>query len=98
MRASAMTSVRICVAGCLSNITDPFNAANQQNCSYTYDDLARIGTVGCGSAWNQTFTYDLFGNISKSGSISFQPTYNPATNRYSTLPSGTPTCDANGNL
>src|SRR5438874_1415212 len=47
---------------------------------------------------SQTFTYDLFGNINKSGSVSFQPSYDLATNHYVTLPSGTPTYDANGNL
>ncbi|HSU60929.1 MAG TPA: RHS repeat-associated core domain-containing protein, partial [Bryobacteraceae bacterium] len=40
--------------------------------------------------------YDPFGNIAKADTISFQPTYNAATNRYSTLPAGTPAYDANG--
>jgi hypothetical protein len=50
------------------------------------------------AAWSQTFSCDAFGNISKSGSSSFQPTYNTATNRISQLPGFTPTYDANGNL
>jgi RHS repeat-associated protein len=54
--------------------------------------------VGCGGPWLQTFTYDVFGNINKSGSVSFQPSYDLATNHYVTLPNGTPTYDANGNL
>jgi RHS repeat-associated protein len=34
-------------------------------------------------AWSQTFTFDAFGNITKSGSISWQPTYSsPANNQY----------------
>jgi RHS repeat-associated protein len=36
--------------------------------------------------------------LAKAGSISFQPTYNAGTNRYSTLPGGTPAYDANGFL
>jgi hypothetical protein len=83
-------------------ITDPFNSANAQTCNYTHDDLARLGNVNCGSGkWNQAFSYDAFGNISKAGSGtggSFLPTYTSSTNRYATLPSGTPAYDANGNL
>ncbi|MBV9265470.1 MAG: hypothetical protein JO061_04800 [Acidobacteriaceae bacterium] len=33
-----------------------------------------------------------------SGTTSFQPTYNAATNRFNTLPAGSPSYDANGNL
>src|SRR5271170_8123954 len=48
--------------------------------------------------------YDAFGNITKtvlsgSSGTSFQPTYaSPSTNRIASLPSFTPTYDANGNL
>jgi RHS repeat-associated protein len=38
------------------------------------------------------------GSLTKSGSSSFLPTYNAATNRYASIPGGTPTYDANGNL
>ena len=77
-------------------ITDPFNSAdNNQNCTYAYDNLARLSSVGCGAAWSQTFSYDAFGNISKTGSISWQPGYNSSTNRY-TL--GGTSYDADGNL
>lgn len=48
------------------DITDAFNATNTQNCAYTYDDLARIASGNCGPVWSQTFTYDAFGNITKS--------------------------------
>src|SRR5262249_38351536 len=48
--------------------------------------------------WSQTFSLDPFGNISKSGNSNFAATYNPASNRFSTIPGGTPTYDANGNL
>lgn len=56
-------------------VSDPFNA-NDIGCSYTHDDLARIATANCGTAWNQSFAYDPFGNIAKTGSnggISFIP-------------------------
>jgi RHS repeat-associated protein len=76
-------------------ITDPFNSSNTQSCNYGYDDLSRITSAICGAVWSQTFSYDPFGNITKSGSISWQPGYNQSTNRYTLA--GT-TYDANGNL
>ena len=94
-------------------ITDAFNSANAQNCGYTYDDLSRLQSVECGphnpdgTTWGQTFSYDAFGNISKSGTSSFRDrhyigTGNTTTNQYYQLPSG-PTgvsnyYDLNGNL
>ena len=78
-------------------ITDPLNSANSQTCNYGYDDLVRISSAGCGATWSQTFSFDPFGNISKSGTGTFQPTYN-TMNRYQTLPGFTPSYDANGNL
>ncbi|MDP9266938.1 MAG: hypothetical protein M3P27_01255 [Acidobacteriota bacterium] len=81
------------------NITDPFDAANTQNCTYGRDDLARSISANCGAAWSQTFAFDVFGNVSKAGSASFQPTYSTSnTNRISSLPGFTPTYDANGNI
>src|SRR5580700_2808991 len=50
-------------------------------CDYTYDDLARLGSDACGAARGQTFSYDAFGNIKKSGSQSFMPTYSSSTNQ-----------------
>ncbi len=41
--------------------------------------------------------YAGFGNISKSGTISFQPTYSYLTNRMTQIGSSTPTYDGNGN-
>jgi len=80
-------------------ITDPFNSANAQTCNYSHDDLTRIASANCGSAANQTFSYDAFGNINKSGSpYSFQPTYNSSTNRMTSIGGSTPTYDANGNV
>jgi RHS repeat-associated protein len=80
-------------------ITDPFNAGDTQTCTYGHDDLARLSNMSCGSVAGQTFTYDPFGNVSKSGSpFSFQPTYSTATNHIASVGSCTPTYDANGNL
>jgi RHS repeat-associated protein len=86
------------------DISDAFNSADTQDCSFAHDDLARLVTVNCGTIWGQNFTYDAFGNITKtvlsgSSGTSFQPTYAvPSTNRIASLPSFTPTYDANGNL
>jgi YD repeat-containing protein len=87
-------------------ITDSISGTSDaQNCTYTYDDLGRIGghdangySVDCGTKWQQLFTYDAFGNIAKSGSSSFAASY-PNPNNHFTL-SGGPTVqyDANGNL
>jgi RHS repeat-associated protein len=60
--------------------------------------LARLASANCGSIWSQAFASDVFSNLSKSGTISFQPTYNQATNRVSQVGGVTPTYDANGNL
>jgi YD repeat-containing protein len=84
-------------------ITDPFNAADVQTCNYTHDDLARIASVDCGATkWQQNFSFDPFGNLTKTvptggTGTAFQPTYDTATNRYS---GGLPglSYDANGNL
>jgi RHS repeat-associated protein len=77
------------------NITDPFNASDTQNCTYRYDDLVRLANVNCPVDWAQTFTYDAFGNITKSGGSNWGPGYNSSTNRYTLA--GT-SYDNNGNL
>jgi RHS repeat-associated protein len=76
-------------------IVDNLNTPDTQTCTYGYDDLARIASVGCGTPWAQTFTYDIYGNITKNGSLTWRPGYNAANNRY--ILSGT-SYDANGNL
>ena len=78
-------------------ITDPFYGAGNQTCSYTHDDAIRIAGANCGSSWSQTFSYDAFGNVSKSGTVSFQPTYSYLTNHMTQVGSSTPAYDANGN-
>ena len=79
-------------------IVDPFTPGNTQTCTNTYDDLSRLTGNNCGSIWSESYSYDALGNIAKSGAVSFLPTYSSATNRYATLPSGTPAYDANGNV
>ncbi len=61
-------------------ITDRISGTtDSQTCNYTHDDLGRIASVNCGTPWSQTFSYDPFGNINKSGTLSFQPgTYTTA--------------------
>ena len=80
-------------------ITDPFNSTDGQSCSYVHDDLVRLSSANCGSAASQTFTYDPFGNINKTGSpYSFQAVYSSSTNRMTSIGgSFTPTYDNNGN-
>jgi RHS repeat-associated protein len=81
------------------NITDGYNSLDAQNCSYQYDDIVRVISANCASAASQTFAFDPFGNITKSGSpYSFQPTYSTSTNRMTAVGSTTPTYDGNGNL
>jgi RHS repeat-associated protein len=79
-------------------ITDPFYSGGNQTCNYTHDDVSRIASANCGSPWAQTFSYDAFGNVSKSGTISFQPTYSYLTNHMTQIGSSTPTYDGSGNV
>lgn len=80
------------------NITNGFNSAGTQNCTYVYDDVTRVTSANCGSAAAQTFSYDPFGNINKSGSPnSFQPTYSNTINRIASVSGTAATYDNNGN-
>ena len=89
-------------------ITDAFDKANAQTCAYSHDDLSRLQSASCGptsangATWGQTFSYDAFGNISKSGSITFAASYllanGTTNNQEQTVSSCAPTYDANGNL
>jgi RHS repeat-associated protein len=90
-------------------ITDQINTANSQTCTFAYDDLTRIDSANCGSVWSQTFGFDPFGNLSKTGSAQFLPTYTGASgtgtapsNQYYQLPGGNSGVsnyyDSNGNL
>ena len=81
-------------------ITDAYNSADNQTCNYSYDDVTRLVGANCGTAAAQTFSYDPFGNIYKSGSpYAFKPTYSASTNRMTSLPGNfTPSYDNNGNV
>ncbi len=79
------------------NITDALNSADTQSCSFSHDYVKRLVSANCVSVWSQTFSYDPFGNLSSSGTTSFQPTYSVSTNRITSVGSFTPTYDANGN-
>jgi RHS repeat-associated protein len=59
-----------------------------------YDDLARISSANCGAAWSQTFTPDPFGNVTKSGSITFTPGFDQTKNWFLPVTG----FDNNGNL
>jgi RHS repeat-associated protein len=81
-------------------ITDTINSSNAQTCNFSYDDLARVALNDCGSTWHQTFSFDPFGNISKTATAgtSFLPTYSQSTNQITALPGCSPTYDSNGNM
>ncbi len=76
-------------------ITDQFNSANTQNCTYSHDDLVRISGVNCGSVWQQSFGFDPFGNLTKSGNANFQVSYDTSKNQIG--PGQGFTYDASGN-
>jgi RHS repeat-associated protein len=81
-------------------------STDTETCNYFYDDLGRLGgkspkgfSVDCGSSgWQQLFAFDPFGNITKSGSLSFLPIYSEATNRYTSIPGVSVQYDGDGNL
>jgi RHS repeat-associated protein len=81
-------------------ITDQLNSTNTQTCTFAHDDLARIASVGCGSTWSQTFSFDPFGNITKSGTIAWAcaTCYDTTKNRYNSTLSSSISYDSNGNL
>jgi RHS repeat-associated protein len=88
-------------------ITDQLNSLDTQTCNYTHDDLSRISSVGClnGSThrWDNQYTYDAFGNITKTVPLngtgfSFQPTYDTSKNWITALPGITTTTDPNGQM
>lgn len=76
-------------------ITDGFNAGGTHTCSFSYDDIARLTVDNCGAVWSQTFSYDQYDNLTKAGSSIWNPGYNAANNRYSSIGA---TYNANGSL
>lgn len=80
-------------------LTDTNDSTKSQTCTYSADDLQRLASVNCSSAWEQTFTYDPFGNITKTANPGpgqgYLAGYSALTNRVN---SGVvATYDANGN-
>lgn len=77
-------------------ITDQISNLDSGTCTYSHDDLGRVASVSCTNSpnpWSQSFSYDAFGNIKKSGSGSFVP-----TSYVNNQPQGFGiTWDANGN-
>jgi RHS repeat-associated protein len=83
-------------------VADPVNSTDAQTCNYSADSLARLASVSCnnGTTWGQQFSYDAFGNITKtvpSGAtgVSWIPGYSSSTNHYSL---GGTSYDGDGNL
>ena len=89
-------------------ITDGFNANGTITYSYNtnlvsgtgYDDLNRLvgfSATGSGGTWSQTFSFDQYNNVTKTGSglPSWNPTYSPTTNHYGCTGC---TTDSNGNV
>lgn len=58
----------------------------------------RLTGASCGTAWIGTYTFDPFGNITKSGSMNFAASYAPTTNRMTLIGASTPSYDANRNV
>jgi RHS repeat-associated protein len=79
-------------------IVDYLNSNNNQSCSYAYDDLSRLTGVNCPSVWAQTFTFDPFGNIAKSGSSSFAANYVSGSTNNNRITNLSSSYDSNGNL
>jgi RHS repeat-associated protein len=79
---------------------DSFNSImNNITVGYTYDDLGRVASA-IGGTWSQNFSYDRYGNITKTGNSSWgcATCYNTSTNQYNSTLSNLITYDTNGNL
>ncbi|HTV55919.1 MAG TPA: hypothetical protein VMI06_13530, partial [Terriglobia bacterium] len=87
-------------------VTDGFNSGGAQTCNFGtssvmgYDDLGRLLSANCGTPWSQSFSYDQFGNISKTGSITWACTscYTANSNQYNAMVSSSISYDGNGEL
>ena len=87
-------------------ITDTIpNTQDSQTCNYTHDEFVRVASVNCTkdstTKWTQSFTYDVFGNITKASSgpgISFQSQYDLSKNWLSKVSGTTTNTDPNGRL
>ena len=85
-------------------INDTANPTNTQTCTNLYDDLGRLSSNSCAGGWGQSFSYDQFGNITKTlisghSGLSFQPTYVvPTNNRIASVPGALIHYDGMGNM
>jgi RHS repeat-associated protein len=80
-------------------ITDGITGTtDSQTCNYLYDDLQRLSSSNCGAIWTQNFTYDAFGNITKTGNSQFMPGYSPTQNQFTSIPGRNVSYDGDGNL
>lgn len=78
------------------------STSDSQTCNYLYDDLQRLSTGNCGVLWTQNFSYDPFGNITKSvptgaNGLTFAPLYSTG-NQFTSIPGVSVKYDGNGNL
>ncbi|MGH9533526.1 MAG: RHS repeat domain-containing protein [Terriglobales bacterium] len=79
------------------DISDPFDAGDTQNCTFTQDDLGRLSGVNCGSEWSQTFKTDAYGDVAvTTGNNVFPASF--SNNQISDVNGFTPNYDADGNL
>jgi len=62
-------------------VADNLSSADNQTCTTSDDDIGRLTSWNCGSLYNESYAYsnDAFGNITKSGSLSFNPGYTSLT-------------------
>jgi hypothetical protein len=80
-------------------ITDGITGTtDSQTCNYLYDDLQRLSSSNCGAIWTQNFTYDAFGNITKTGNSQFIPGYSLTQNQFTSIPGVNVSYDGDGNL
>jgi hypothetical protein len=80
-------------------ITDGITGtSDSQTCNYLYDDLQRLSSSNCGAIWTQNFTYDAFGNITKTGNSQFIPGYSLTQNQFTSIPGVNVSYDGDGNL
>ena len=74
-----------------------------ETCSYSYDDVLRLKSVGCGSGhWGQTFSYDAMANISKTATgspgTSFLALYGTTPSPHNQVTNLGFTYDVDGNV